>query len=80
MSRKFGAGARTPVVLASKGHGGTPAVIVPPVTAIGGPMFSGKTTDMLQRFALAHMLGKGPVLVKHTGDDRYAVGEVRTHD
>ena len=49
---------------------------VRPLVLIIGPMFAGKTTDLIRRFRLARDVGEYPLLVKATSDTRYAAGQV----
>ena len=45
-----------------------------------GPMFSGKTTEMLQRIRLAHIGRQRVLLIKYCKDKRYSDDGVATHD
>ena len=42
-------------------------------------MFAGKTTELIRRFQCARDVGESTLLVKSTGDTRYAAGQVQTH-
>lgn len=50
------------------------------LTVICGPMFAGKSTALIQRIEAARATGAHTVVVKPTGDDRYALSRVVTHD
>ena len=50
------------------------------IELITGPMFSGKSTELLRRLS-RYQAAKVPlVLLKFSGDDRYSSTEVQTHD
>lgn len=44
-----------------------------------GPMFSGKSTELLRRLRIQRVIGRRGILVKHTSDVR-TEGRVATHD
>ncbi|MSR41924.1 MAG: thymidine kinase [Phycisphaerales bacterium] len=46
---------------------------------ICGPMFSGKTTELLRRIQAARALMQSVLVVKPTGDHRYATDSIVTH-
>jgi thymidine kinase len=50
------------------------------ITAIIGPMFSGKTTDMLRRVRRYHIAGRRTMVVKYAKDTRYSATDCATHD
>ena len=50
------------------------------LTAIWGPMFSFKTSEMLRRLRVAKIAGKRIVCLKHTVDNRFSETRVTTHD
>lgn len=45
-----------------------------------GPMFSGKTTELLRRYRLYKIAKKRCILIKPNIDKRYSSNEVMTHD
>ena len=47
---------------------------------ITGPMFSGKTTELLRRARIAKLSGKSLLMVKPSIDIRYSENEIVTHD
>jgi thymidine kinase len=49
------------------------------LVVIHGPMFAGKTTEILARVAAARARGERALVIKPTRDTRYAVDEVVTH-
>ena len=49
------------------------------VVVIEGPMFSGKTTELLTRYRYAVEEGEDAILVKAATDDRYAEQQIMTH-
>ncbi len=50
------------------------------VTLITGPMYSGKTSELLRYVRRAKLANKSTYIIKFAGDDRYSSGEVVTHD
>ena len=46
---------------------------------ICGPMFAGKTTELMNRIAQAHSMGARVLVVKPTRDTRYGHSEIVTH-
>lgn len=50
------------------------------IELILGPMFSGKTTELLRRIRRHAAARKTCLLVKHSSDDRYGSALVTTHD
>ena len=50
------------------------------IEAINGPMFSGKTTELLRRVKRYSHRQKSCVVVKYTGDLRYSSTQVVSHD
>ena len=51
------------------------------ITLITGPMFAGKTTELLRQLKVHQEAGQKCVLIKHASDNRYsAQAEVVTHD
>lgn len=49
------------------------------LTVILGPMFSGKTTELLRYIERYELLGKRVLIVNHAGDRRYGSGVICTH-
>lgn len=49
------------------------------IELITGPMFSGKTTELMRRLERAERAGKRVVAVKHSADVRYSVETLATH-
>ena len=47
---------------------------------IMGPMFSGKTTELLRRYKRYIIANKKCLLVKFNEDNRYSKGKIVTHD
>jgi thymidine kinase len=47
---------------------------------IVGPMFSGKSTMLLNRYRRYQIAGKKCLLIKYAKDDRYSTKEIVTHD
>ena len=47
---------------------------------ITGPMYSGKTEELLRRLRREEVAGKSVILFKHNIDDRYSESEVKTHN
>lgn len=45
-----------------------------------GPMFSGKTTELIRRYNRYHIGNKKCVMIKFKGDTRYDTDRVATHD
>ncbi len=56
-----------------------PARLPAKLIVIHGPMFAGKTTEVLARIAAAHARGERAVVIKPERDTRYAADEVVTH-
>ena len=50
------------------------------IELITGPMFSGKSTELLRRLSRFQAAKVPLVLLKFSGDDRYSTTEVQTHD
>ncbi|CAG9461939.1 unnamed protein product [Pedinophyceae sp. YPF-701] len=50
------------------------------IQVICGPMFAGKTTELLRQVAQHEQAGRRVLLVKPAVDNRYAEGEVVSHD
>ena len=50
------------------------------ITLILGPMFSGKTSELLRYLNRARLAGKKCIVIKYTGDTRYDVEQISTHD
>lgn len=50
------------------------------IEVIAGPMFSGKTSELLRRLRRLRIGGMRCCLIKHARDMRYAAGLVSTHD
>eukprot|EP00240_Pyramimonas_obovata_P012795 CAMPEP_0118926886 /NCGR_PEP_ID=MMETSP1169-20130426/4498_1 /TAXON_ID=36882 /ORGANISM="Pyramimonas obovata, Strain CCMP722" /LENGTH=252 /DNA_ID=CAMNT_0006868537 /DNA_START=282 /DNA_END=1037 /DNA_ORIENTATION=- len=50
------------------------------IDIICGPMFSGKTTELLARVSAAKGQGKDVMLIKSAIDDRYSTSTIVTHD
>lgn len=50
------------------------------IDVITGPMFAGKTTELLRRVERYERVGKKCVVVKWRGDTRYTADKVVTHD
>ncbi|MFN3648077.1 MAG: thymidine kinase [Armatimonadota bacterium] len=49
------------------------------IEVITGPMFSGKSTELLRRLRLAQIARKRTAAFKHAADVRYAEDEIATH-
>jgi thymidine kinase len=49
------------------------------IEVITGPMFSGKSTELLRRLRLAQIARKRTAVFKHASDVRYAEDEIATH-
>lgn len=45
-----------------------------------GPMFSGKTTELIRRYRRHKVAGRSCLFIKFDGDSRYEVEKVTTHD
>ena len=45
-----------------------------------GPMYSGKTTELLRLYKRYYLAGKSCILIKHKDDTRYETDYVVTHD
>lgn len=50
------------------------------IELIVGPMFAGKTTEMLRRVDRAELARKRVVVMKYSADNRYSKNNVSTHD
>lgn len=50
------------------------------IELICGCMFAGKTAQLIERLRAAEAAGRRTLAVKHAIDDRYASGELATHD
>ena len=50
------------------------------ITGIFGPMFSGKSTELLRLIRNGEIAKKKSILVKYAGDTRYCSDEICTHD
>ena len=50
------------------------------IQVIIGPMFSGKTTELLRRIRRYEIAGKKCLRIKYSGDDRYEKNQMTTHD
>lgn len=50
------------------------------ITLFLGPMFAGKSTELLRSARKAKYSRKKCILIKHSKDDRYAESQVVTHD
>ena len=49
------------------------------IEIIAGPMFAGKTTELLRRLSRMRFAQKSIILIKHSSDTRYKVDQVMTH-
>lgn len=49
------------------------------LTVILGPMFSGKTTELMRYIERYELLGKRVLVVSHASDRRYGAGVISTH-
>jgi thymidine kinase len=49
------------------------------LTVVGGPMFAGKTEELVRRVHRAQVAGRGTVVVTHVLDTRYGAGRVASH-
>ena len=47
---------------------------------ICGPMFSGKTTELIRRYTRYELAGKKCILIKYSKDTRYDNNNIVTHD
>jgi hypothetical protein len=45
-----------------------------------GPMFAGKSTELLRRMQRHEISGKKCLYIKYSGDTRYSVSNISTHD
>ena len=45
-----------------------------------GPMFAGKSTELLRRVKRHSIAGRKCLIIKYIGDDRYSDDCVSTHD
>ena len=50
------------------------------IEVIFGPMFAGKTTELLRRCQVAESAGRNVMMIKSSSDTRYAAAEAVTHD
>jgi thymidine kinase len=50
------------------------------IQMIMGPMFSGKTTELLRRLRRYQIAQQKCLVIKYAGDDRYDPNELTTHD
>jgi thymidine kinase len=50
------------------------------ITLILGPMFSGKTTELIRQYNRNILVNKKCIMIKYAGDDRYDYNSVVTHD
>lgn len=50
------------------------------IEMIIGPMFAGKTTELLRRVQLHAISGKSCLYIKYAADTRYDVNCIATHD
>jgi thymidine kinase len=50
------------------------------IQVIYGPMFSGKSTELLRRIRRYTAARKSCVVLKYHLDNRYAAGDMSTHD
>ena len=50
------------------------------IELIAGCMFSGKSRLLLERLEAAQAAGRPVAVFKHASDDRYAAGQIATHD
>ena len=50
------------------------------IEVIFGPMFAGKTTELLRRCQVAESAGRNIMVIKSSSDDRYSASEAVTHD
>lgn len=50
------------------------------IELIFGPMFAGKTTELLRRCQVAESAGRNVMLIKSSSDTRYSAAEAVTHD
>lgn len=51
-----------------------------PIELIIGPMFSGKTTELLRRLNRHKLSSKRVLIIKYSKDDRYSTNFICTHD
>lgn len=56
------------------------SVLTGSITTIIGPMFSGKTTEMLRLLRLKARSGKKCIVVRYSGDTRYNLESITNHD
>ena len=45
-----------------------------------GPMFAGKSTELLRRMKRHEIAGSRCLRIKYAGDTRYSVDSIATHD
>ena len=50
------------------------------INLILGPMFSGKTSELIRRFKRYKLAGKNTILIKFKNDTRYDTEKISTHD
>ena len=50
------------------------------IELILGPMFAGKTTELLRRVQRHSISGKACLYIKYAADTRYDVSRIATHD
>ncbi|AST09285.1 thymidine kinase [Murmansk poxvirus] len=50
------------------------------IQLILGPMFSGKSTDLIRRVKRYQIAKYDCIIIKHSNDTRYGIGNVFTHD
>lgn len=50
------------------------------IEVIFGPMFSGKTTELLRRLRRHQLADRRVVVIKHAKDTRYDAARCTTHD
>ena len=51
-----------------------------PLEIIIGPMFSGKTSELLRRTDCYKSIGKNIFYINHKIDDRYGLNRISTHN
>ena len=50
------------------------------IEIIMGPMFAGKSTELLRRMKRHEIAGSRCLRIKYAGDTRYSVDSIATHD
>ena len=50
------------------------------IELIIGPMFAGKSTELLRRVTRLEISGKSCLSIKYAADDRYSSTHIATHD